>query len=358
MATVLVNDLAELPNPLTLVLDDYHFIRDPQVHQFLAQVIRYMPEQVHLAIASRTDPPLAMDRLRAGRELAEIRARDLRFSEGETEVYLAMALGPELARESAALLERRTEGWIAGLHLATLWLRETNNPALLLAGFGGDTPQFVAEYLATEVLTHQPARVRQFLLQTSILNRLCAELCDAVVGLPPGSSSAMLDDLDRANLFLVSLGEPGSWYRYHHLFKEMLRAALHTQASADEVAALHCRASEWFAAHGQIEDALHHALAAGDVELAIQLVEENAHGLLNRLERHTLERWLSLLPREVVWQRPRLLVAQAWLLYRQARMADLDAVLDAAESHLDSGKDGIPPLTNAPSGARSAHCAA
>jgi LuxR family maltose regulon positive regulatory protein len=149
----------------------------------------------------------------------------------------------------------------------------------------------------------------------------------------------VLDDLDRANLFLVSLGEQGSWYRYHHLFEEMLKAALHTQASPDEVAALHCRASEWFAAHGQIEDALHHALAAGDVESAVQLVEENAHGLLNRLERHTLERWLSFLPPEVVWQRPRLLIAQAWLLYRQWRISALDAVLDAAEACLNSGED-------------------
>jgi LuxR family maltose regulon positive regulatory protein len=300
-----------------------------------------MPEQVHLAIASRTDPPLAMDRLRAGRVLAEIRARDLRFSEGETEAYLAMALGPELARELAALLERRTEGWIVGLHLAALWLRGTDNPAEFLAGFGGDTSQFVAAYLATEVLTHQPAKVRQFLLQTSILNRLCAELCDVVVGLPPGSSSAVLDELDRANLFLMSLGETGGWYRYHHLFEEMLQATLHSQASPDEIAALHCRAGKWFAAQGQIEDALHHALAAGDVESAVQLVEGNAHNLLNRLERHTLERWLALLPREVVWQRPRLLVAQAWLLYRQSRISALDAVLDAAEACLNRGADCV-----------------
>jgi LuxR family maltose regulon positive regulatory protein len=172
MATVLVNDLAELPAPLTLALDDYHSIHDPQIHQFLAQIIRYMPEQMHLAIASRTDPPLALDRLRAGRDLVEIRARDLRFSEGEVEAYLAMSLGPELATESAALLEQRTEGWVVGLHLATLWLRGTGDPAGLVAGFGGDTSQFVTEYLAAEVLTHQPARVRQFLLQTSILSAL------------------------------------------------------------------------------------------------------------------------------------------------------------------------------------------
>jgi LuxR family maltose regulon positive regulatory protein len=158
----------------------------------------------------------------------------------------------------------------------------------------------------------------------------------------------VLDELDRANLFLVSLGEQGGWYRYHHLFEEMLKAALHTQASPDEIAALHCRASEWFVAHGQIEDALHHALAAGDVESAVQLVEENAHGLLNRLERHTLERWLSLLPPEAVWQRPRLLVAQAWLLYRQARMAALGAVLDAAETVLNAGEDGFPPTDERP----------
>lgn len=149
MATVLLNDLAELPNPLTLALDDYHSIHEPKVHQFLAQVIHYLPEQMHLAIASRTGPPLAVDRLQAGRELGEIRARDLRFSEGETEAYLVMALGPELARESAILLERRTEGWIVGLHLATMWLRGTDNPAGLLAGFGGDRVQFVAGYLAS-----------------------------------------------------------------------------------------------------------------------------------------------------------------------------------------------------------------
>jgi LuxR family maltose regulon positive regulatory protein len=339
MATVLVNELADLPNPLTLALDDYHYIHDPQIHQFLAQVIRYLPEQVHLAIASRTDPPLALDRLRAGRELAEIRARDLRFSEGETEAYLAAALDPALAEELAILLEERTEGWIVGLHLATLWLRGVENPTGALAGFGGDTTQFVAEYLASEVLSRQTARVRQFLLQTSILNRFCADLCDAVAGLPPGSSADLLDDLDRANLFLVSLGEPGGWYRYHHLFDEMLRAALHSRANAEEVAALHCRASDWFAAQGQIEEALHHALAAGDVESAVRLVEENAHNLLNRLERHTLERWLSFLPRDAVRQRPRLLVAQSWLLYRQSRMTALETILDDAEASLNRDED-------------------
>ena len=289
--------MAELPNPLTLALDDYHFIHDPQIHQFLAHVIRYMPEQVHLAIASRTDPPLALDRLRAGRELVEIRADVLRFLEEETETYLATALDPELAHELAALLERRTEGWIVGLHLATLWLRGIDDPIDGLADSEGDTSQFVTDYLATEVLTRQPPKLRQFLLQTCILDRFCADLCDAVVELPSGSSSAMLDELDQANLFLMSLGEPGGWHRYHHMFGEMLKAALHSQASADEVAALHCRASDWFAAHGHIEDALHHALAAGDIESAAQLVEENAHGLLNRLERSTLERWLALLPR-------------------------------------------------------------
>jgi len=347
-ASVLVNDLAELPNALTLALDDYHFIHEPHVHQFLAQVIRYLPEKVHLAVASRIDPPLALDHLRAGRELAEIRARDLRFSERETEAYLATVLAPELAHESATLLEQRTEGWIVGLHLASLWLRGTDNPTEALTGFGGDTTQFVAEYLANEVLSRQPARVRQFLLQTSILNRFCADLCDALVELPIGSSSALLDDLDRANLFLISLGKEGGWSRYHHLFQEMLRAALLSQANADEVAALHSRASDWFAAHGHIEDALHHALAAGDIESAAQLVEENAHGLLNRLERSTLERWLALLPREAVLQRPRLLAAQAWLLYRQAQVATVDTILSAAESHLHNAEDSIPPADERP----------
>lgn len=348
IATVLVNDLAELPNALTLVMDDYHYVHDSQIHRLLAKVIRYLPEHVHLAIVSRTDPPLALDRLRAGRELAEIRARDLRFSEEETEAYLASALDPELAHKLTTLLEQRTEGWIVGLHLATLWLHGIENPTEALAGFGGDTTQFVSEYLATEVLSRQPARVRQFLLQTSILNRFCPDLCDAVVELSPGSSTVLLDDLDRANLFLISLGEEGDWYRYHHLFEEMLKATLRSQASKDEIAALHCRASDWFAAHDQIDEALHHALAAGAVDSAVQLVEENARNLLNYLERHTLERWLSLLPQDAVWQKPRLLVAQAWLLYRQARVAPIDAILAAAESHLHSAEGSIPPADERP----------
>ncbi len=340
LVSALANDLEALPSSLILAMDDYHTIRDASVHQLMAQLIQYLPNQVHLAVASRTDPPFALDRLRAGRQILEVRAQDLRFSEQETQSYLELELERSTDPEIAALLASRTEGWIAGLHLATLWLRGMDNPAEALAGLGGDTAQFVAEYLASEVLSHQPASVRQFLLRTSILDRFCADLCDVMLELSPGSASALPDELKRANLFLISLGEEGGWYRYHQLFREMLRAALHSQVSEDEISALHCRASDWFEAQDLVEEALQHSLAAGDVQSAVRIVQENAHNLLNHLERQALERWLSLLPPEAVWQQPQLLIAQAWLLYRQARIAAIDGILDAAESCLDDPRGG------------------
>jgi LuxR family maltose regulon positive regulatory protein len=365
LATVLINELAKFPETLILVLDDFHYVRDPSVHALLNTILRYLPEQVHLVIASRTDPPMALDRLRAGRQMLELRADDLRFSLEETQAYLETELGGELTPESIALLRQRTEGWIVGLHLAALWLHGTEDYAPILDGFQGDSARFVTEYLMAEVLAYQSPEVQDFLLRTSILDRFCARLCDALIDEgqrtedarwtkedeappsfalrhssaavgPPSPSQAILDELDRQNLFLVPLDYEHGWYRYHHLFRATLRQRLHTETRPDEVRTLHRQASQWLAGHGNVEEALRHALAADDIEAAVKLVEENSQDLLNRLERYTLERWLAMLPENVVGERPRLLVAQGWLFYRQWRLRALDAVLDAAEACLNA----------------------
>ena len=358
LVSVLVNELAALPDSLILALDDYHTIREPAVHQLLAQLIQYLPDRVHLAVASRTDPPLALDRLRASREMLELRAHDLRFSRDEAQSYLDLELEQKVDPRTSALLDRRTEGWVAGLHLAALWLRSTEDHAAILDGLQDDPPRFVTDYLATEVLARQPAEVQGFLLRTCVLDRFCAALCDEVLdigdwrseaeNLPasgdhvPSSSQAMLERLERDGLFLVALDETHEWYRYHHLFQKMLQQRLHTLAGPHDVANLHLRASGWLAASGRVEEALQHALAAGDVDAAARLVEQNCHNLLNRLERPTLERWLAMLPQDVIWQRPRLLVARAWLLYRQGRLAALDAILDRAGACLGNCDGKLP----------------
>jgi len=189
------------------------------------------------------------------------------------------------------------------------------------------------------VLVGQPADVQQFLLLTAIFERFCADLCDAVTEQPAGQGLSILEELKRANLFLVPLDEKAGWFRYHHLFQQMLLGKLLSQKGPDEIADLHRRASKWLGHHGYIEEALHHALKANDVQAASELVEENSQNLLNRLERHTLERWLAMLPEEVVWVRPRLLIAQAWLLYRQWRLRSLDVVLERAITALDVNEE-------------------
>src|SRR6476619_2568530 len=265
----LLNDLSGISNDVVLVLDDYHVIDAGDVQDGMTFLLEHLPAQVHLVIASRADPALPLARLRGRGELVEIRAVDLRFTPDEAAAYLNGVMGLALTARDVAALEGRTEGWIAALQLAALSMQGRDDIAGFIAGFAGDD-RYIIDYLVEEVLQRQTDQVRTFLLSTCLLDRLNGPLCDAVTAGPGGK--ATLEALDRANLFLVPLDDSRHWYRYHHLFADMLRAHL-LDERADEVADLHRRASRWFDQHEQPIPAVRHALAAGDTERAADLVE-------------------------------------------------------------------------------------
>ncbi len=272
--TVLLNDLGAIAADVVLVLDDYHVIDAPEVQDGMTFLLDHLPPGLHVVIASRADPALPLARLRARGELAEIRAAELRFTPDEAAAYLNEMVGLQLTAQDVAALEGRTEGWIAALQLAALSMQGRDDVAGFIAGFAGDD-RYVVDYLAEEVLQRQTDRVQAFLLQTSILGRLSGPLCDAVTG--DGGGKAMLEALDRGNLFLVPLDDRRRWYRYHHLFADVLQARL-LDEQPGQVPELHRRASAWYAQNGEQSLAIGHALAAGDFGRAADLVRTGDPG--------------------------------------------------------------------------------
>jgi LuxR family maltose regulon positive regulatory protein len=256
----LVNDLDAVPGDLVLVLDDYHVIESVEVHEGMAFMLEHLPVHVHLVIAGRADPPLPLARLRVRGELIELRAADLRFTPEEVAEYLTGSMGLVLSAGQVAALDSRTEGWIAALQLAALSMQGRADLTAFLTDFAGDD-RYIVDYLVEEVLQRQPEQTRSFLLQTSILSRLSGPLCDAVTGRHDGRET--LEALDRANLFLIPLDDRRRWYRYHHLFADVLQAHLRGE-QPDAVAGLHRRAADWHEANGDRGEAVHHALAGGD----------------------------------------------------------------------------------------------
>jgi LuxR family maltose regulon positive regulatory protein len=336
--TALINELAADPGPdeLVLVLDDYHLVDSGPVHQSVAFLLENLPPGLRVVVSGRADPPLPLARLRARGQLAELRAADLRFTPEEAAELLGETAGPGLPGPSVAALVARTEGWAAGLQLAGLSLRGHPDPAGFVAAFSG-SHRFVLDYLADEVLDGQPGEVRAFLLETSVLERLSGELCDAVTGRAGGQ--AMLAAIERAGLFLVPLDEVRGWWRYHHLFADLLRARLQAEQPG-RVQALHRAAAAWCDEHDLADDAVRHALAAGDAARAARLVERHVETLLGRSEGATLRRWLSALPAESVRDRPRLGLAQAYGAAMGFQCEALEALLDDAENALAaSGTD-------------------
>ena len=325
-----VNELSVLPGDVLLVLDDYHLAESPEVHQGVSFLVDHLPPQVRLVISTRADPGLPLARLRARGELTEVRAADLRFTDPETSRFLGNATGRELTEGDVAALGARTEGWVASLQLAALTLRGRDDASAFIAGFAG-TDRFVVDYLVEEVLDREPADVREFLLATAVLDRLCGPLCDAVTGTDGGDRA--LAALERRNLFLVPLDDERQWYRYHHLFADVLRA--HLQGTRPEaVAGLHRRAGDWFAAAGQPDEAVRHALAAGDSDRAADLAEEALPRLRRERREALMRRWAHELPEEVVRDRPVLAVGLVGGLMAsndvagvRGRLADLDALL-------------------------------
>ncbi len=304
LLATLVNELHETKADVVLVLDDLHVVDRTEIHEGLTYLLDHLPARAHLVITSRADPSLPLARLRARGELTELRAADLRFTPDEAAEYLNGAMALELTAADLATLEARTEGWIAALQLAALSMQGREDVAAFIAGFAGDD-RFIVDYLVGEVLQRLPDHVRRFLLQTSVLDQLQGSLCDAVTGEPGGR--AALEALDRQNLFVIPLDDRREWYRYHHLFADVLRARL-LDEDPDASVELHRRASTWFADQGQPTHAIRHALAAGDFDRAAALAELAMPEMRRTRQDATLREWARLIPEAVVRGRPVLAV--------------------------------------------------
>src|SRR5215471_13807059 len=322
----LLNELAAAGRRLVLVLDDYHWVREASIHASVAYLLRHLPPNVQLAIATRADPPLPVGRLRAAGEVLEIRAAQLRFSDAEAQALLNDSLMLGLEPAEVALLRERTEGWPAGLRLAALSLRDQEDRKAFVAAFAGDDRQ-ITEYLH-EFVAAQPRRLREFLLRTSILERLCAPACDAVTGRSDGI--ARLEEIQRANLFLVSLDSRGQWFRYHHLFRDLLRLEL-ARAEPGLAAGLHRRACVWYRAQGDADQAIGHATAAGDVAMACDLIARHWTPLFNLGQAETVARWIDALPRESAVADARVCLARAWAALQPGVVEEMESWLRAAE---------------------------
>jgi LuxR family maltose regulon positive regulatory protein len=323
---LLVNQLCALPNPAILVLDDYHLISAAVIHQAVAYLLDHLPAQVHLAILTRTDPLLPLSRLRARGQLTEIRAADLRFTDDEASAFLndLMALG--LSVDDVAKLVARTEGWIAGLQLAALSMEGRDDVQGFISAFSG-SHRYIVDYLVDEVLDRQPDAEREFLLCTSILERMNGALCDALLGHTNGQ--ATLAALEAANLFLVPLDDERRWYRYHHLFAQVLRSCLQ-EMHPDRLPELHHCAAEWYERNGSTADAFHHALAAGDKDRAARLVERAGRPTMMRGELITVRNWLEALDEEG-YGSPWLDITRAWMLVMTADMEGVEPLLQQVE---------------------------
>jgi LuxR family transcriptional regulator, maltose regulon positive regulatory protein len=331
LATVL-NELSAISEEVVLVLDDYHAIDARDIQDGMVFLLDHLPARTHLVIASRADPTLPLGRLRAGGELTEIRAVDMRFSPDEAAAYLNEVMDLNLTAEDVRALESRTEGWIAALQLAALSMRGRDDRAGFIASFAGDD-RYIVDYLVQEVLQLQPERIRGFLLQTSILDQLTGPLCDAVTGQTGGS--AMLEALDRGNLFVVPLDDRRRWYRYHHLFAEVLQTYLQSE-QPDHVSDLHRRASDWFEAHGERSVAIRHALAGRHFERAAELVELAIQELRRTRQDALLLSWLEALPADVIRFRPVLSIGYVWALLAAGNLDGAEARLNDAERWLDT----------------------
>jgi len=355
VVSALVNELVASPGELVLVLDDYHLVEASAIHEGLVFLLEHLPPGMNVVISSRSDPPFPLARLRARGQMAELRADDLRFSLNESVGLLRDVWKIDLTPESIASLEERTEGWVTGLQLAALSLRKASNPAGFIQGFTGSN-RFVLDYLAEEALEGQPGGVQAFLLKTSILERLNADLCASLLA---GDETEIWEDggfsenprpqegmtcqetleyLETSNLFLVPLDDQRRWYRYHHLFADLLRSRLQS-ATPERVTDLHRKAAVWYQEHDLVGEALRHALAAGETSWAARLVEGHVEEILSRGEGETLRRWLDALPAQVVRAHPRLALAQAIAVFNAGRLQDAEHLLDNAEGALANAPD-------------------
>jgi LuxR family maltose regulon positive regulatory protein len=323
----LINDIASIPIPLILTLDDYHLVRNPAIHQMLNFLVEHQPTQMHMVLLTREDPPLPLPRLRARGQIAEIRQDDLRFTKAETAEYINSIVGLELSGEDLSSLDRRTEGWAAGLQLAALSMQGRSDISNFIKAFTGSN-RYILDYLIEEVFQQQSPEIQKFLLETSILEQLCAPLCDAV--LQSTESRKILQWLEQANLFIVPLDEERNWLRFHRLFIELLR---HRLRLSDEISTsiLHRRASQWYRDQGFQAEAVHHALAGEDWELASTLIQVYNDAMLKKGEVVTLVGWFKKLPENIVLGSLDLSISYAWALLLISQFDDAEQLLNHAE---------------------------
>ena len=327
VVTTLVNELAAEDAPLILVLDDYHAITSAAINGAVAFLLENLPPSLHLVIATRSDPAIPIARLRSRGHVVEVRADDLRFTPDEAAAFLGESMGLALSPEQVAALDARAEGWIAGLQMAALSMRGREDVDGFIQAFAG-THRFIMDFMLEEVLARESEEVQAFLLQTAVLTRLCGPLCDAVTGASGGQE--MLERLERRNLFVVPLDDERRWYRYHHLFSDLLQARLF-QAGPDAVARLLLSASAWCEREGQVADAVSYALAAKDYRRAADLIAEHCHRTMGNGEIETVWGWLEALPEEVVRDSAPLGVAYCWVLWLKGRVGEIEAHLVDAE---------------------------
>ncbi len=342
LAGFLNNDFDELEKPLVLVLDDYHRIEEPAVHELVNHLLKHPPSRLQLVIISRYDPPLSLGALRAHNGVTEIRVRDLMFTLSETGTFLEQATGKKVSSSAIEHLHQSTEGWVAGLRLAALAVRHRGDTEAFLRGIGPNVRD-VQDYLVQEVLSQQLPAAVDCLCRTAILNRFCAPLCE-VVGANQGdkdtdhiNGSAFIRLLEDSGLFSVALDESGEWYRYHHLFQKLLQSQLEARHTPDEIADLHRRAAAWFEAQGFLEEAVHHTLHADGAAEAGHLIVRHRNDILNREQWHRLDRWLHQLPEKTIEEDPELMMLQAWRRKNQGRYSEAFSILDRIEEIIGPG---------------------
>ena len=340
LSAELLGELSIIKTPFVLVLDDYGFIHDPDIHEVLNQVLKYSPSTLQLVVLSRRDPPFPLHSFRAHGDLVEIRQKDLKFTMSEMTAFLNKTIGLPIDESAQAYLYERIEGWAVGLRLMALSLQNRDDVNAFLREMKGDT-RHIQDYLMAEVLSRQPSTVREGLLKTSILNRFCAPLCktlchpscEDMCG-PECDGQVFTKKLEESNLFCIALDERHEWFRYHHLFQQLLQRTLESRYSSDEISMLHDKARTWFEEKGMIEEAFHHAMLSNDPVFAGRLIARHRHELMNKEQWHRLERLLDKLPRTVIENNPELLIQDAWVLWNRMQVQEMVKVLDQVDSLL------------------------
>ena len=350
---LIINDLAELAEPVVLVLDDFHLIENGEIHGAIELLVERLPSTAQLVMSTRSDPPLPLSRLRARGQLIEIRGGDLRFNVAEAGAFLNDVVGLDLEPDEIARLHERTEGWAAGLQLAGLSLRGREDHRQFIDSFAGDD-QHIVEYLGFEVLDNESSELREFMIQTSVLERLSGPLCTAVTGNP--DAERLLQGLERENAFVIALDSKREWYRYHHLFADLLRHEL-ASTSPGLVVELHRRASAWYRDAGAIHEAIEHGTAAGDFGDAIELITTHWYEFLQRGRQETVASWIDQLPSETVAHDPNLCLTKAWLGVNTGRLNDVDRWIQAAgnASVERPQAEELPPLESGVASLRAIH---